>query len=244
MNGITQIQKTTNYDKFNILSGNRPIYRGHLNRLTDAIREENLLAFNPIIVNEKMEVIDGQHRLKAAQKLKTDVYYIVLPAGNLSEVQLLNTNNRNWTTVEFLDSYCKRGFADYKVLRQFAEDHDFTIPTALMMLSGGFRKGKWRHEKTLEFKTGDFKVVDKAKAEVFARLVELMLPYLEDLVKNDRDFYVALEKTLTVVTSEQLFAKLKESGWKIDRQVNAKGYLHRIEDILNFNAKKNHTRLF
>lgn len=242
-NGTATIQSTTDYSLFKTLSGNRPIYLGHLNNLVDAIREKNLLATSPIIVNDNMEVVDGQHRLKAAMKLKVPIYYIVLKGGNLSEVQLLNTNSRNWTTDEFLESYVKRGYKDYKYLKDYAEKHGFSIANSLTILTCAFGQ-TGSHESRRKFKNGDFVANQKEFGEVFAALIEALDKYLEEGVRHDRDFLKALYKVYTTKTFGSLLEKLKDSGWKIDRHVTARDYLRRIEDIINYRKQTRVKRLY
>ena len=60
---IGQVFEETNYDAFAKLPDNRDLSPGRLNKLIASISERYIL--NPIIVNEKMEIIDGQGRLNA-----------------------------------------------------------------------------------------------------------------------------------------------------------------------------------
>ena len=59
--------ETTDYDIFKGIVGNRKVEKKHVEMLTGAIDRNNLLNVRPIIVNEEMMVIDGQHRLEAAK---------------------------------------------------------------------------------------------------------------------------------------------------------------------------------
>ena len=73
-----KILVTKDYHKFSFLKGNRAINIRHLNNLITSIKEKDLKM--PIIVNEELGVLDGQHRLKAYQTLnlsmKLDTSYI------------------------------------------------------------------------------------------------------------------------------------------------------------------------
>jgi hypothetical protein len=238
------IEKTTDYKKFTVLDGNRPIYKGHLSRLTNSIRENNLLRYNPILVNDKYEVIDGQHRLQVAKQLKLEVFYTIIPGGNLSEVQLLNTNNRNWSTQDFLDSYVKRGFKEYRYLQKFSEENNISVSNCLGLLTGGFTHYNGNKEKMLSFRTGDFVATHKEYGEDIAAKLEEMDKYLEVDVRNDRDFLKGLEKAYKTIKHEDLMEKLVASGWKINRNVSARDYLRRIEDIVNYKKSIKTTRLF
>ena len=70
---------------------------------------------NIILVNEKMQVIDGQHRLISAIKNKTFIYYIIAKGYDLEEVKALNMQQKNWSTDDFLYSYANMGIPDLNI---------------------------------------------------------------------------------------------------------------------------------
>lgn len=59
MKQITTIYETYDYSLFNLIGGNRLINVLNYKKLMKSIDEKQLLI--PILVNEKMEIIDGQH---------------------------------------------------------------------------------------------------------------------------------------------------------------------------------------
>ena len=69
------IHITKNYNDFKFVKGNRAINYTHVNNLVDSIKEKDLQM--PIIVDEKMNIIDGQHRFEAYRLLKKrcSLYY-------------------------------------------------------------------------------------------------------------------------------------------------------------------------
>jgi hypothetical protein len=54
--------KTKDYARFKTLGGNRQLNELHLKRLLSSVMVKNLLFANPILVNEKFEIIDGLNR--------------------------------------------------------------------------------------------------------------------------------------------------------------------------------------
>ena len=70
------IQHTTNYNQFKLVQFNREKSAHHISQIKKKIKENNLLHLHPILVNLKGEVIDGQHRLQAAQELEVPIYYL------------------------------------------------------------------------------------------------------------------------------------------------------------------------
>jgi ParB-like chromosome segregation protein Spo0J len=69
--------KTTDYKLFKINKLNRIVQTGHIEKLKKSIEKVGYLKYNPIIVNEDMEIIDGQHRYFACVKLNLPIYYEV-----------------------------------------------------------------------------------------------------------------------------------------------------------------------
>ena len=68
---MTKILKSFEYKKFKFMVGNRAINDRHVNNLVKSI-EKNGLIMNPSCVNEKSEIVEGQHRLMACEILNYD----------------------------------------------------------------------------------------------------------------------------------------------------------------------------
>lgn len=232
-----QIQKTNNYGKFKTIRGNRGINRKYLTKLAESIKDNNLLPSNPIIVNERMQVIDGQHRLKVAEMLGIDIYYTVVATGSLSDVQMLNTNIRQWTLGDFLESYIAIGRDDYSELKNFSENYGVSISNSMIVLTGGYYANTTKYRLLDSFRDGDFKITQKEYAEKFIKKLSQISKYLEDRVDKDREFLKALEKTYrSGVTQEHLLDKFEKSGKRIRRSSGFKEYIREIEDVISYRS--------
>ena len=75
------MKKTKDYSQFKYLPGNRDLVLNHVDRLVKSISKNNLLKNNPIMINKQGYILDGQHRLQAAEELGVDIYYNVLDGG-------------------------------------------------------------------------------------------------------------------------------------------------------------------
>jgi len=84
---VAEVFETYNYSMFEPLKGNRAINPIHLKRITESIKNNYLLS--PILINEKGQIIDGQHRFKSAKDLGLPIRYIVAVRYGLKEVQVL-----------------------------------------------------------------------------------------------------------------------------------------------------------
>lgn len=99
-----QVHTTTDYFLFKPIEGNRNKNLLHINRLKKSMAETYL--FTVIIVNEKYEIIDGQHRFECVKELKLPMHYIVCKGYGLNEVHVLNQNSKTWNADDYLTGYC------------------------------------------------------------------------------------------------------------------------------------------
>jgi hypothetical protein len=84
-----KILRTNNYSIFKTVDFNRNKNKKHIQAVIKIIKKENLLHLHPILVNNSMEVIDGQHRLEAAKELGLEIFYI---QSDLSYEHILSSN--------------------------------------------------------------------------------------------------------------------------------------------------------
>ena len=89
------IHCTHDLSVFKIIDGNRNINLGHVDRLVKSIKDNGFLK-TPIIVNKFYEVVDGQHRLEAAKKINSQIYYIKVDDYDLNTAITLNANSSNF----------------------------------------------------------------------------------------------------------------------------------------------------
>lgn len=116
-----------------------------------SISQENLLHLRPILVDENMNVIDGQHRLEAAKRLGVEVYYQVEKSLDNNAIFLLNNNQLKWSSTDYLNFYCSEGNQNYLKIREFMRKNNVPLAIALTFLNGsahgkylkGFKEGKF-----------------------------------------------------------------------------------------------------
>lgn len=136
------IQSTTEYHKFILRPDNRARDRfadgidpSHVDRLVQAISEKNMLDCHPILINSHMEVIDGQHRLKAAEQLGVPIYYIQSHDIDSSDLVGVNNIRKEWKNEDYLHYWCMQGNQNYIELKNFVDR--YKIPTFLGLIIGG-----------------------------------------------------------------------------------------------------------
>lgn len=237
----TRIYKTKEYHKFKLIGGNREVKDSHLKPLMKSVADNNLLEFNPILVNEDFEVIDGQHRLRAAEILGIPVYYITLVGGRIPEVVTFNTNTRNWSLEDFLELNIKRGNEHYIKLKEYCDKYKLSISSTLVLLHAPTKKPG---SLVTAFKNGEFRVTTPLFAqEVGDRLLEYE-PLIPKNVYLSREFV----KAITEMTRQDIYEhgimvrKLSINGQNLIRAPHLKDMYRQLEEIYNF--KSHETKRF
>lgn len=140
-----QITSTTMYSKFNFLKNNRPVKRDLVNRLKASILYKNMLHLKPILVDQNMCIIDGQHRFTAAQELGVPIYYQMETKKEpvkIEELVCLQISGQ-WKLEDYLHAWMESGNKAYIMLQNMMNDLKIGLPQALMYLDAriGYRTG-------------------------------------------------------------------------------------------------------
>lgn len=147
------VYKTTRYDKFKLLDGNRSVKTARVRRILESIQKVGYRMV-PIVVNKDYEVIDGQGRLAALRELGLPVYYVVDYGAGIEECRMLNIGMTNWSLTDFIDSYAELGNPEYmEVLPLVREYGDLGFNITTMVCGGSYNQP---HAESVRF--GRFKM--------------------------------------------------------------------------------------
>lgn len=109
---MKEILETTNYDLFKKLGGNRATSISRINKIKNSILNVGYIT-SPILVNENMEIIDGQGRFEALKELEMPIEYIIQKGLNIKECIAMNINQTNWNILDYIQSYADKGNQNY-----------------------------------------------------------------------------------------------------------------------------------
>ena len=140
---VNVVMRTTEYEKFKHLIGNRA-FEGRPEKIIKSIKQNGYI-MNPIVVNEKYEVIDGQARLEAEKRLQIPVDYIVVKGLKIEDCVALNAQSTPWTTKNYVDSFVSLGNVNYIRLDRLVKCHEPGVTTIINItkgLYGSARKNK------------------------------------------------------------------------------------------------------
>tara|TARA_R110001606_G_scaffold393215_1_gene562945 strand:+ start:550 stop:1332 length:783 start_codon:yes stop_codon:yes gene_type:complete len=244
---VNKVYKTNDLSMFNPIKGNRPTNPSHVRKLAHSITVNGLLQ-NPIIVNEKMNVIDGQNRLKAAKEAKSGIYYIVVKDYGLKEVQTLNLNQKNWNKKDFMNGYADMGVESYKKLKDFySKNSEFSLSNCVSLCSNRdssgfdasnkFRAGSKKPTMIKQvFNEGTWKGNSFNLGQDYANKLKAIEPFYDGYNRNS--FVNALMSILKnkEFNFETFLRKIQIK--KLDHCVSTKEYKSSIEDIYNYKNRE------
>lgn len=178
---VGEVMKTYDLSIFKQLPGNRPPNLLHIKRLKQSMIDHGVLMC-PIIVNENMEVIDGQHRLMAAQGLDgVPIYYIKADSYRLEQVHTLNMNQKNWAKKDFVDGYAEMGLEPYIKLKRFLEvNKDLTFDSCIYLVNQNVSLSHMDRDKNNSIENGTFKGKDFDIAYQLAEQIRRCGKYYQD----------------------------------------------------------------
>ena len=237
-----KILKTLNYSQFKFIKGNRAINDRHVNGLVKSM-EKNGLLMNPSCVNEKLEIVEGQHRLMACEILNLPYYYYVVPGATINDVTILNQNRKNWGFSEWMNRYAEYNNMEYKIYKSLYERWGFDHWSCIFLLcrTKGVR-GRGKLKKA--FETGNLKIETLMEGKKWAQRILDVEPYYEGYKR--RSFVQAMIRVFHDKDYDHKIF-LKKLALVRDRLYHCSTvglYINRIDEIMNYNSPKHRRTMF
>lgn len=238
------IYQTTDYSKFDFLKGNRKINERKINNIMDEINNGNdILRYSGILVkesyNERLSILDGQHRYHVSKKLKRPVYYIIVEEDkSMPDIAKVNSNVEKWKNSDYIDCFREHGNEHYKTLNNFINKYGISLTVSLQLLNLGTPgKDSGAHpELHTAFKNGYFEV--KTLNEGIA-MAEECRKFINFSHNASRSFLIAIFKIqkAMLVTIDELVEAYKKRPDMLTQQTSYKNYITVLEQIYNVGKK-------
>lgn len=136
MYDVPEIHVTTEYDMFQKLDGNRQVQKTRENKIRRSIRQVGQMPV-PLLVNEKMQIIDGQARHSVYKELGLPIYYIIVKGLGIRECVAMNISGTNWTMTDYLKSHAAMGNESYvRLLRLVNEYPEIKLTNIICAATG------------------------------------------------------------------------------------------------------------
>ena len=235
---ITKVLYERNYTKFTLFDNNRDINETHVEELIASMRKSGQLM--PVVVTPSKEVIDGQHRLKACEKLGIPVSYVVNTAGSAKQIAVMNNTQKGWKNKDFLKHFCHKSHnnsAEYNKIAKFFNDYSLPFSVGIALLSDQQTLATIAKDRgpMPAFRDGTFKIsnLDKAK-ETAERLIKLksFVPNLVRIVKFSIAF-IKISK-LDNFNLKTCYTQLEKNSNKFDKCVNQEDWNEAMVAAYNY----------
>lgn len=238
------IYTTTDYDGFVFTDWNRDVSNARVVKMVESIKKVGWLP-EPVMVNEKFEVIDGQSRVKALEKLGMPVQFCIRKGVGRKECQALNLFQKNWTTRDYINSYIADGNDNYIWLKDMLEKYSALTPQIVQSCVAS--KGKAKHMNggaiTYKITSGTLKLNFFERTYVEDELFYLSrFTNINRVVGGRKDvFYAALVfiYRLDGIDKERVCKVLNNACYDgIVASGTIEGWLQQIESLYNSRLKK------
>jgi len=232
---MIKIITSTDYEAFKLVTGNRVIDMAKVKKISDDINNGlNLMPYVPIIVNEHMLIIDGQHRYTVCRNLNIPVHYVVASNITLGQIAQINSRSTSWKNEDFLNCYVNCGNEHYITFKNFLEKYDGIKYTDLagLLYTGNIGNGKILEK----FKQGLFEAKFKEEA---TELLDFLYLFSHSKNWSKRNFMKAMimvkakgnyDHDRMIDRMEQELDYFQTGSWK--------EYITQIERSYNFRLRE------
>lgn len=186
-----ELYETDDYSIFNKYKDNRDIAPTLVKRFEIALKQNNLTKFRPIMVNSKMEVIDGQHRLQAAKNLHIKIWYAVKQDFVETDLIDLNSIGEIWKFDDYFKYYIKKGFPEYLKLEKITIKYSLCHKTLISFIIDY----KWKNFQKGEIKT----VLDCYIDEIMSIFIVITAWIRKSFCTTDRMYIKNVRFTRTLI---------------------------------------------
>jgi hypothetical protein len=221
------------YSLFKPVNGNRELNQLHLERIKKSMSQNCL--FTILYVNEKHQIIDGQHRFEALKALGLPINYIVIEGAGLQDVQIYNHFLKKWDSDDYLSGYCELGYPEYLKYKAFKDRYQFGANETMALLTGARAGGGGVYN---DFITGKFRVTNLSQATDVAQKI-WMLEGVYDGFRR-RAFVFAMMYLLGKPHFDfmEFLQKVKAQPTLLSHCNEAKQYVLLIEEVYNYRRRE------
>lgn len=211
------------YSKFRLYPTNRAIAEPKVKKLMESIKKHGYIEGKEIIVNKKMEIIDGQHRYAACRQLGLPINYVMHNNGSADSDLIidLNQNQTNWSLHTYVLHWAREGVKFHQVVMDFENRYHFGITNSLEICAAG-------HKPAKSIRGGENLAINDKREQVAEFVVSVStLPFYKSL------HFISAIKHLIKKGKKEDIKKLLKHHMTIRQQPSRNAYLAVFENIIN-----------
>lgn len=226
-----KIFTSSNYGIFKLNDLNRE--PSHYKKVLKSIKENDLTKYQPILVNNKMEIVDGQNRFLACQELGIPIHFIVSDEIKIFAAADINRASKNWSTNDFIQHYAKRGREPYIRLLEVCEKYD-QKPNVVQYF-GVMSKGATSRADNV--RSGNFIFKEGVDVDDFFTHIEDFSGYYPEFYKKER-FITSMIKLYfhPEYNKDVMLAKLKTASGIVNEQPKVNLMTNELLKLYNYGS--------
>jgi hypothetical protein len=231
---VNEVYQTSDYTKFKFRDDNRVINPNHVKNISKNMKSKGWLSGSYVVVNQEWEVIDGQHRVLAAQSVGVPISYTMEKGADFDTIRDLNRNQKNWSIFDHIHGFVSEGNKNYINLSKFIEDFPDLRPTECLMLL----RNQSNSVSRTDFESGKFQIKDLSKGYTWGGYLMSLKPFFEGY--NRSIFCRGLIKILSSKPEfkfDEFLHKIKLRPSSIHLCGDVDSYIIMIEEIYNYKRR-------
>lgn len=229
---VGEIRETKDYSIFKFRDDNRVINNNHVKKLSNKMKVKGWLSSSVVTINGNGDVIDGQHRVKAAMSVGCPIRYKVTRGAGTEEMTEMNTLQKNWSPFDHLHKFVVRGNPSYVTFQRFVDEFpQYKYTEIAMFLSNSLNSV---HRDT--FESGNYSVKDVNKGRKWANEILQLKPFGEKFY-NRSIFVRAMIKVMSNKSDfifEEFLHKVKLRPMNFVQCGTVDQYVEMIESVYNY----------
>ena len=235
-----KIMVTDDYSIFKSLEGNRAAKDKRVDKIVQSILKIGYIT-SPILVNENMEVIDGQGRLSALERLSMPVEYIIQPGIGIEECRQMNIHQSNWTDYDYVCSYAIRGDENYQKLQSLMDRFDMPIQVILQATRDKLSQGGYKNTKTVREGKFECDVDQYERAKWQLMYADGFRQVAKSIGGSRNPFYIAVIYAYRNLDSDgrnKMETVVRKNMLSIPALTQVGGYLKYFDEFFNSGLRK------
>lgn len=231
------IQCAVNLDVFSPPKNQRPIYEPHVRSIAERIHKFGFLPMYPVVIDKDFRIIDGQHRVEAARREKSCVYYIMVDEEiSSADIAYLAGTVAKWTPKDYVWSYASAGVRTYQRLKEFCEINKMSVSAALQLLNEGARE-EYHVER---FRRGEYNPTEERW--IYARTIASRCDDFAEFIGRGatQDVFITAVRWMSSLPHydhEQMRKRLGFAGGSLKRASLTMDYVRQLVYIYNLHSK-------
>lgn len=197
-----EIKRTKNYEMFKFKKENRNINFNKVMNLKRKMLDDGRQIV-PIICNENMEIIDGQHRFYALKELNWEIMYYIDEIVTSLDLISINNTQTNWSLLDYIHYWASLGNKTFIKLEEMQKKYN-EFP--LKVVCSSFYE-KYVNERMIKSGNLNFSDNDFLKGEKCLEFLRNLKNNIKVKINNQFIFFFLIVKSyyLKGINRDKLF---------------------------------------